>query len=253
MQIKIHPLTGKPIEPIWTAPNGRVFWPILGGDDTVPPAQPPAQPATPPATPPTPAPPAPAPSDKGFPEGTPLEQMTAEQQTAYWKHYARQHEQRVKDLGSLTPEQLSELRDKAEKHDKLERELMSDKDKAIAEAKDAAETEARNAFLPQLVLAEFKAAAAGRIPAEQLEGIVGPLDKAFFYSADGKSVDADKVKTYVDQLAPAATPTPPGRRGPSPAGTGGSSSGRPAGGGSGATGVDAGREAYARRHGKKSA
>lgn len=252
LQIKIHPLTGKPLEPLWTSPDGRVFWPILGGDDTVPPAQPPSPAPTPAPAPPTPAP-APAPADKGFPEGTPLEQMTAEQREAYWKHYARQHEQRVKDLGSLTPEQLAELRDKAEKHDKLERELMSDKDKAIAEAKEAAETEARQSFLPQLVLAEFKASAAGRIPAEQLEGIVGPLDKSFFYAADGKSVDADKVKAYVDQLAPAAAPATSGRRGPSAAGTGGSSTGRPAGGGTGATGVDAGREAYERRHGKKSA
>lgn len=60
--------------------------------------------STPPETPPgTPAPviepvtnpsaPAPTePVDNGFPTGTPVAEMTQEQQTAYWRHYARTHE-----------------------------------------------------------------------------------------------------------------------------------------------------------------
>lgn len=35
---KRHPLTGDPIQAIWTRPDGRVVWPIMGGDDTVTPA-----------------------------------------------------------------------------------------------------------------------------------------------------------------------------------------------------------------------
>jgi hypothetical protein len=71
-RMQFHPLTGERIEPIWVAPNGRVFWPILGGDDTVPPADPPADPPAqpaPPAAPPAPAtPPATPPwgDDKNF-------------------------------------------------------------------------------------------------------------------------------------------------------------------------------------------
>lgn len=42
---RVHPLTGRPLEAAGVLPNGRIVWPILGGDDTVPPA--PAVPAPP--------------------------------------------------------------------------------------------------------------------------------------------------------------------------------------------------------------
>lgn len=63
--IKYHPLTGEQIRPLWIRPDGRAMWPIMGGDDTVPPAAPPADPApTDPPADPKPADP-PAPSDDG--------------------------------------------------------------------------------------------------------------------------------------------------------------------------------------------
>lgn len=258
MSTKIHPLTGLPIIPIGFRKDGRPIWPILGGDDTVPPA--PAAPAAPaappapapiPAAAPAPAPPSPAPAaDRGYPEGTPLEQMTAEQQAAYWKYYARQHEQRNKDLGNLTPEQLAELRTKAEKHDALEFEMLSEKDKAIESARAEASHQALDEFMPKLVAAEFKAAAAGRIDASQIEGIIGPLDKTYFYAADGRSVDATKVAAYIDQIAPAPTAAPPSRRGPSPAGVTPTPSST-SGAAPTASGQDAGRSEYERRHGKR--
>ena len=34
---KRHPLTGQPLQAVGVLPNGKVLWPILGGDDTVPP------------------------------------------------------------------------------------------------------------------------------------------------------------------------------------------------------------------------
>jgi hypothetical protein len=36
---KRHPLTGKPLEAVGVLPSGRIVWPILGGDDTVPPVE----------------------------------------------------------------------------------------------------------------------------------------------------------------------------------------------------------------------
>jgi hypothetical protein len=36
--VHLHPLTGLPLSPLGVLPNGRVVWPILGGDDSVPPA-----------------------------------------------------------------------------------------------------------------------------------------------------------------------------------------------------------------------
>lgn len=48
---KFHPLTGEPIRPLWIRPDGRAMWPIMGGDDTVPPATPAAPTATPETSP----------------------------------------------------------------------------------------------------------------------------------------------------------------------------------------------------------
>lgn len=38
---KRHPLTGRRLEALGVLPNGKVIWPCMGGDDTVPPADPP--------------------------------------------------------------------------------------------------------------------------------------------------------------------------------------------------------------------
>lgn len=36
---KRHPLTGRPLQAAGVLPSGRIVWPILGGDDTVPPVE----------------------------------------------------------------------------------------------------------------------------------------------------------------------------------------------------------------------
>lgn len=170
-------------------------------------------PATPAAAPtPTPA----APSSKGFPEGTPVADMKPEEQVAYWKHQARKHEDRSKAFDGLTPETLADLRSKADRHDALERELLSDKDKAVLEAQETAKAETLKAVTPKLVAAEFKAAAAGRIEADRLKEIIEPLDLSKFLTSKGE-VDEVKVASYVNGIAPASPPKP---RGPSSVGLG---------------------------------
>lgn len=170
-------------------------------------------PATPAAAPtPSPA----APSSKGFPDGTPVADMKPEEQVAYWKHQARKHEDRSKAFDGLTPEAVADLRSKAERHDALERELMSDKDKAVLEAQESAKAETLKAVTPKLVAAEFKAAAAGRIEADRLKEIIEPLDLSKFLTSKGE-VDEAKVASYVNGIAPVA---PAQRRGPSSVGLG---------------------------------
>jgi len=164
---------------------------------------------------PTPAPTKPT-NDRGYPSDTPIAEMTEKQQAAYWKDKARKHEERAKAFDGLTPETLAELRDKADKHAALERELMSDKDKAVAEAKDATKAEVAATYQPRLVRAEFKAAAAGRIDAEKLDSILEPLDLSKFLTSKG-DVDEGKVASYVDGIAPAG---PVRRTGPTATGLG---------------------------------
>lgn len=193
------------------------------------------EPTTPPAVPVQPAPS----NDKGFPENKPIAEMKPEEQAAYWKHQSRKHEERSRAFDGLTPEALAELRDKAERHAALERELMSDKDKAVAEARDAAKAEALASVTPKLVAAEFKAAAAGRVEPDRLATILEPLDLSKFLSGD--VVDTDKVAAFVDGIAPAAAPQP---KGPTSAGQGRRES-------STGPSVASGRDLYRAQRGKK--
>ncbi len=139
-------------------------------------------------------------SDKGFPDGVAVEQMTSAQREAYWKYQSRKHEDRVKALGNLTPEALKALQDKATKHDELERELMSDKDKAIAEAKDKANA----AAIPRVVRAEFKAAAKGVLSADQLTALLEDRDLTKYVDANGDP-DEDKIDKLIKAFAPSGT------------------------------------------------
>lgn len=167
-------------------------------------------PTDPPADPPQDPPPPPA-DDRGFPEGTPIADMTVEQREAYWKHQARKHEQAWKDkAGDLTPEKIEQLRTAEAELERLRREQMGDHERAIAEAREQAAVEARDAARREiggeLVAARIEAAAAGRLNAEQLEALVDSIDRTKYLTDDGK-VDADKVKALVDRLAPEAPPS----------------------------------------------
>lgn len=237
-----HPRTREPLRPLGFRRDGRPIWPILGGDDSDDAAKAAAEKA---AADKAAADKATAAAKtvepKGFPEGTPLEQMTVEQQANYWKHQARKHEDRVKAFGGLTPEQLTQLREKAEKHDKLEYDLASDHEKAVTDARTAAAAAAAAMFVPQIVNAQLDAAAARKgVSGEALAKALEFVDHEKFLNDDG-AIDAAKVQSFVDGIAPAKGTQP---KGPS-------LTGHSAGGGSGrGSSVAAGREMWAERHKK---
>jgi hypothetical protein len=149
-----------------------------------------------------PADPAPAAAD-GFPADTPVVEMTVDQQLAYWKHQSRKHEGRVKALGDVDA-----LRDKAAKWDAAEAEKLTPSEKAIEEARAAERAkvlaEQTKTVADRLVAAEFKVALAGRKKPEEVAALLEPLDLTKFLTSDGE-VDADKVKTYADGIAPSGT------------------------------------------------
>lgn len=173
------------------------------------PAPAPAPAPAPTFTPPAPAPAPPAPTDPGFPANTPVVQMTEGQQAAYWKHYARQHEDRNKAFGDLTPEQLTELRAAKERQDALELELGTTTDKAVAQAAKDAEVKARGELLPQVISARLDAAAARAGVADaDLATALKFVDSSKFTKADG-SLDADMVTEFIATIKPAVAPTAP--------------------------------------------
>lgn len=170
----------------------------------------------------------------GFPEKTPIADMSAEQQAAYWKHQSRRHEDAAKARADY--EAI-----KAER-DQLRSATQTDAEKAVSEARaeerTKAEQETASKYQSRLVAAEVKAAlAATHFPADKIAGQVEFLDHSKFLTTDGE-VDADKVKQYADGLAPAGGGTWPdmggGNRG---------TTGKP-------SGIASGRDLYDERHNK---
>lgn len=193
----VHPRTGRPLRAVFVSEKtGRVYWPILGGDGTDDGGagdggagnggqQGGGQP-----------------NDLGFPADTPVAQMTDTQQAAYWKHQSRKHEDRNKAFGKLTPEELTALREKAERHDALEFELQSESDKAVTKARKEAEEAARAALQPAVIQGKLEAAAArAGVSDEDLTKALEFVDTTKFVTKDG-SVDTDKVKAFVSTITP---------------------------------------------------
>lgn len=141
-----------------------------------------------------------------FPANTPLKDMTVDQQAAYWQDKARKHEDRVKAFGDLTPEAIKELQTKSTEHETALTELNSQHEAALTAAIEKAKADGRAEALqesaPSLVIAEFKAAAAGRASAEQLLPLLEDINHSKFLTADGK-VDSALIQSRIDTLFPA--------------------------------------------------
>lgn len=175
--------------------------------------------------------------DRGYPENTPVAEMTDKQAAAYWKAQSRKHEGRVKQMADY-----DQLKTAADEYQKLVEASKTDQEKAI----DAARSEAREAALKEvgsrLVEAQFTVATAGRLGDEQRTALLGGLDLSRFLTADG-SVDAEKVKSFVDSVAPTAPSEGSGK--PTRVDLGQGSRG-----GNNAPTTASGAELYAQRHKK---
>jgi hypothetical protein len=104
----------------------------------------------------------------------------------------------IEGLRSALSEERKARKEIEGKFSKLEREHMSETEKAIAQAKDEGRKEAIQSAGRRLAAAEFKAAAAGKIgdPAAALE----VLDLSKFVSENGDP-DTTAIQKVVDRLA----------------------------------------------------
>jgi hypothetical protein len=112
----------------------------------------------------------------------------------------------IKDLESALAEERKLKREAESKLSKLEKEHMSETEKAIAQAKDEGRQEAVIAAGRRLAAAEFKAQAAGKIadPAAALE----LFDLSKFVGSDGEP-DSAAIARLVERLTPAMAPPAP--------------------------------------------
>lgn len=235
-----HPLTGQPLQALGFRKDGRAIWPIMGGDETTTPAgegggEGGGQGGN---------------AGQAFPANTPVEQMTSDQRAAYFQHQAQKWQGRaennyglLRNLGVTNADEAAAIKEKVEKHDALEHELMSDKDKAVAEASQTAAADAEAKYRPMLAETAFRVAIGDRKSKEEVDDFIGDLNLTRFLTDDG-SVDIAKVLARVEQFAPDKGNSPKGPVVP-PRGNGGSPSGS-------ATALT-GREMYEQRHRKKSA
>lgn len=174
--------------------------------------QPPAE-VQPPADPPKPGPPPakgddkPAEGPHGYPENTPVAEMSDRQAAAYWRHKARGHE----DARKAVQSELAALKPKAEQYDELEAASKTEQERAVENAKKEAADQTRKEVEGKaalaLVGAEFRAAAKGVLSAEALAGLLEDLDRSKYVQADG-TVDLARIEKRVGELAPKAEKPP---------------------------------------------
>jgi len=150
--------------------------------------------------------PPPADAGKGFPENTPLAEMTVDQQAAYWRDKAQKHERRASAyhtaVGGKTAD---EVRAELEAAATLRQSQLSDAERQLEEARNAARQEAAAQFGNKLVAAEFKAALA-HVDGERRDQIIAGLNLSA-YLTDNGDVDTDKVSSYAAAIAPAVKDT----------------------------------------------
>lgn len=147
------------------------------------------------------APSAPAVNEHGYPDATPVADMAQEQQTAYWKHFARKHESRANAAPDAT--ELEILRAAAAELATRKAADMSETERLQAEAATAraeAETAKALAATTAADLLRLTVAATKSLTPEQAARLHGSTKEEL-------EADADALKAL---FQPAAT----GPRGP---------------------------------------
>ena len=155
-------------------------------------------------------------ADLGFPKETPVEQMTPDQQAAYWKNQskvqqsARETAERAKKAYEVfgTPEELQAARDAEEK---ARLDALGDNERAIEEAKAAGRAEgiAQSATkhlvsgVTGMLLALTKNADESFEDATaRVNSMIGFADLTKFLGEDGE-LDAAKVQTFAQSIGSA--------------------------------------------------
>lgn len=153
---------------------------------------------------------------------------------------------RVQKQYGMTPEEAKAAKERAEK---LDYDLSSEKDKAVADARKEEREKLLGEATPRLVRAEFRAEAKGVLSADQLNALLEDLDLSKYVDSHGE-VDVDKVAKKVAAFAPSG-----GSGGSGAGGTGSSSRSRNLGQGNrqsaGSQPGDQGRAMAQKRFGDK--
>lgn len=183
---------------------------------------------------------------RGFPENTPIVEMTDSQRAAYFKHQNRQAERKLAAFKGFTPEQIQKI---VSENETLKTSQLSESERTVKEAAEKAAAEARAAaeadWRPKYQAAQLKSAAATVIKdQEQLSSFMAITDPSKFSGEDGE-IDEEKLMGHLTALFGGSTQGKRPASGPPAWGqfSGGASAGvRPG---------EAGKAAAEKRHGIK--
>lgn len=180
--------------------------------DPNPTPDPAPDPAPTPNPAPTPDPPTPKPgvpegyatdsdgNSLGFPKDTAVAEMKDKEQTAYWRHQSRRHEQRASEwqaaAGGKTPAEIKAERDELTTRRQAD---MTPAEKALDDAKASGREEARKEMAPKMARLAFDTALA-HVPDERRSTLIENLDLSKVITDSG-DIDTDKVKTIAATLA----------------------------------------------------
>lgn len=146
--------------------------------------------------------------DLGFPLHTPTDQMTDAQKAAYWRHESKKHQkdaERWSKLGDF--ETVKKALDDAEK---ARQASLSEQEKAVENARKEGETtgfeRARDQFAKPALTAILVARTKGSQEKEEdararVKNAVEALNVTAFLDENGE-LDAEKVETFAQSLAP---------------------------------------------------
>lgn len=181
--LPFHPVTN--VQALGFMKSGRPIWPVIGAAEDGPDAGGQQQGQQPPAPPVNP--------DKGFPENTPLAQMSTEQQLAYYKHQNRQADNKLAGFNGFTPADVDAMWKRLEE---LEGEKLSANDKALKDVQKSARDAAEAEWRPKLQRAELRSIAAEVLKGDQLEAWLAGMNPAAFANDKGE-IDLDKVMGHL--------------------------------------------------------
>lgn len=136
----------------------------------------------------------------GFPEKTPLADMTEGQRTEYWRHKAQKHEKVSRNRGDY-----DQIKSQLEA---LQQASLTADEKAVEDAKKAAADEARaderKVWAGRTVQAELRAALRDvGVQADKIETILEPINTQNFLT-DAGEVATDKVTAYASGFSGAS-------------------------------------------------
>lgn len=138
--------------------------------------------------------------DKGFPENTPIAQMTDAEKANYYKFQNRQTDNKLAAFKGVTPEQVQQM---LQENEQLKTAQLSATDKALKEAADKAAADAKAAaeadWRPKYQASQLKSAASQVIKGEQLDSFLAITDPSKFADQNGE-IDEEKVIGHLTAL-----------------------------------------------------